>query len=336
MSCFTIPKWRYIAITEEQREKLEEVDVQKLVQDWEENASSAKDRVWDLTQAMKVSTFIEQTEDLERTVSDIPLGLVCMYTPPQAEKLLSETNKALHSLFEYLKLEKKEPTMLFIFNRVPGHSQVSKPREMRNFLRNNSKFRVIDDFWSVYMKKIAEYFCRSEEVTPDKIAHNEQLMSNHSDMIILKYDDLSGLFMHIDGLQRTDATVFAVGVGRDVVYDMTRALGRNQRDEVSIIRSSNPEGTMMVLDGEARYKWTHGVPESKGIKYSIIMRIFHTAGLSRSIGTCKELITKMYSMTSSTEAEPQFETQSNTQIHTQHDSLLDLLMRLENIHNPES
>ena len=141
------------------------------------------------------------------------------------------------------------------------------------------------------------------------------------------------MYMHIDGLLRSDATVFTVGVGRDVVYDMTRALGRNKDDKVSIIRSSNPEGTMMVLDGEARYKWTHGIPGSRahnGVKYTIIVRLFHTAGLVRPIGKCIEFNTEMYSITSSTEPVPGLKTRSNPQIGAQHDSLLGLLTELEN------
>jgi hypothetical protein len=338
MSCFTIPKWRYITLTEEQRKELKKVDVQKLVQVWEENASPAADRVWDLTQAIKVSTFIEQKEDLQRTVPDteIPLGLVCMRTPPEAANLLPETNIALASLFEHLKLPKSPPTMLYIFNKLPGHSHVSLSKNIHNFLRSKSEFEVIDRFWSIYMKKLAEYFCHSVDVTSDHIARNEQLMINNSDFIILKYDNLAGLFMHMDGLRGADSTVFAVGVGREVVYDMTRALGRNARHEVSIIRSSNPEGTMMVLDGEARYKWAHGVPGShtnNGVKYSIIMRIYHKAGLVRPIGKCIELNTEMYSIASSTKPEHE-KTESNPHMGAQDDSFLDdsllgLLMQLE-------
>ena len=59
-------------------------------------------------------------------------------------------------------------------------------------------------------------------------------------IIMIKYEDRCGMFMHIDSLLRSDATVFTVGVGRDVVYDMTRAIDRNPDDNVSIIGSSNP------------------------------------------------------------------------------------------------
>jgi hypothetical protein len=324
MSCFTIPQWRYIVLKKEQRDKLAKVDVQELVRSWEKENLPPADRVYFLKIRMQVSTFIEQNEDLQRPVLDIPQGLVCMHTPPDAKKLLYDTNIALGLLFEHLQFPKNETSGLTIFDRFKIHSPVAKPREIRSFLKSHKKFEVIDRFWSVYMNILARHFCRSMDVTPD---HIEQLMSDHCDMSILKYDDLSGFFMHIDGLVNTDATVFTVGVGRDVVYDMTRAIGRDPH-EVSIIRSSNPEGTMMLLDGESRYKWAHGVPGShkhNGVKYTIIIRLYHTAGLVRPIGKCTELNTEMYSI----EPEPQSETQSNTHIGAQRELVLDLLMQLK-------
>jgi hypothetical protein len=118
-----------------------------------------------------------------------------------------------------------------------------------------------------------------------------------------------GSNLHIDNLLRCDATVFTVGVGRDVVYDMAQVLDSNPREGPTILRSSNPEGTMMVLDGESRYKWAHGIPcstQSKGgrdsvkkqTKYTLILRLLHHEELSREIGICKEIGTKMYTMTS--------------------------------------
>ena len=108
MSCFANLEWRHITVTDEQREKLAKVDVQKMVQVWEKEASPPADRVWLLKQEIQVSTFIEQTEDLEKTVldDDIPRGLVCISTPPEAHNLLRETNVALGLLFKYLKLHK--------------------------------------------------------------------------------------------------------------------------------------------------------------------------------------------------------------------------------------
>ncbi len=68
------------------------------------------------------------------------------------------------------------------------------------------------------------------------------------------------MWMQIDKLRRSDVTVFTVGVGREVVYDITRVIDRKKGQELSMIRSNNAEGTMVVLDEEVWYKWGHVVP----------------------------------------------------------------------------
>jgi hypothetical protein len=60
----------------------------------------------------------------------------------------------------------------------------------------------------------------------------------------------NGMWMQIDKLRRSDVTVFTVGVGREVVYDITRVIDRKKGQELSMIRSNNAEGTMVVLDEE--------------------------------------------------------------------------------------
>ena len=319
------------------------------------------DRVWELKQAMKVKTFVHQ-QDMRKEVLDIhiPQGFVCVNPPEKAVALLRTANVALDSLFANIrKNEEKYKDYLhhihgqarssYVDNRTglgyiyfnfcshddyARHGRLSAPRDLRGFWKSESEFEVLDQFLSSYMKKIAQYCCGSVDVTSDDISHIEQLINDRADMTIMKYDDKQGIQMHLDSMIRGNATVFTIGVGRDVVYDMSRAIGRNKGDEVSIVRSSNPEGTMMVLDGESRYKWTHGIPHSRehnGTKYTIHISFFHAAGLTKLIGRCEELDTNMYSASAYTRSEPETKTPSNENIGAQHDSLLGLLMQLEQI-----
>jgi hypothetical protein len=359
MSGFTIPEWRYIALDKRQRKKLEKVDVQEFVKSWEENKTLPGDRIWELRRAMKVQTFIQQKEDMRRKVLDFPLGL-CMHPPDTAATMLRVTNVALDSLFanvkesetkfdDYLRnIHQTRPNYVFAKEEIgyttfnycshedyEKYGRVSSPKNFRGFLKSESEFVAIDQFVSIYIERIAQYFCGSADATPDNIARIQRIINECGDLVIIKYEDQKGMSQHIDSMLRSDATVFTIGVGRGVVYDMSRAIGRNKGDEVSIIRSSNPEGTMMVLDGEARYKWTHGVPHShkqNGTKYTIHICFFHAAGLTKCIGKCEELDTDMYSTPAYTRSESEKKTSSNENIGAQHDSLLGLLMQLENTH----
>lgn len=323
MSCFTIPEWRYIALDKAQRNKLEKVNIKEFVKSWEKRKMPPGDRIWELKRAIKVQTFMQQKEDMRTTVLDIPLGVLCMHPPDEAANLLSAVNVGLDSLFanieqsakkfdNYLsRIHQTKPNYVLVkkdmgydtFNYCSPedyekYGRVSSPKNFRGFLKSESEFAVIDQFLSIYMKGIARYFCGSVDVTSDNISHIEEIINDKGDLTIIKYEDKKGMAHHIDSILRADATVFTIGVGRDVVYDMSRAIGRNEGDKVSIIRSSNPEGTMMVLDGEARYKWTHSIPhshEQNGIKYTIHLSLSSTSGLTYPIGKCKELDTDMHS-----------------------------------------
>lgn len=345
MSHFKILEWKHIALTEEQK-KHRMPDIKELVKQWEISNSTPKDRVWDLKKMIKVQTYAEQPCILT-PVDDTPANLVCMPPPADAKEMLLETKLALDLFFShvadsnskfaaqlhherdnYVVNLAKAGFTIFNFNSTKDyekHGRVSSPKEIRAFLQSTPEFKVIDDFWSTYMSVLVEHFAATTKLQRSDI---ESLINDHGDFCIIKYRPGFGLYMHIDNLLRSDATVFTVGLGRKVVYDMTRVIGREPGepgDSMSIIRSSNPEGTMMVLDGEARYKWGHAIPYSTGkdgVKYTIILRLFHTPELSQVVGECAELRTTMYSTTSSTKAEPR--------IDTHHHSLLGLLMQLEN------
>jgi hypothetical protein len=317
---FRVPEWRHIALTAKQRETLDAVKMEDLVPSWEERNYSTIDRVWDLKRHIHFDTHIQQ-EYTSAQVQDIPSNLVCVHPTDEARQLLPDTKVALDALFQDIQAtntklstylhhknkkfvvdHSKDGFVIFNFNYTKDyetHGRVASPNEMRHFLQSCPRFAKIDAFWSKYMDIITQHFTGSAQVSPEERVKIESLINEHGDLCIMKYNPGMGMFMHIDNLLRSDATVFTIGLGRDVVYDMTRVIGRKSDEDVSILRSSNPEGTMMVLDGEGRYKWGHSIPfTTNGVKYTIILRLFHNKQLSRVIGKCEELNTDMFTMIS--------------------------------------
>ena len=322
MSSFEVPVWRHISLTPTQRQILSAVNMDDLVHSWEKRNYSTIDRVWDLKNQIHFDTHIEQ-EYTTQPIQDIPSNLVCVHPTEEAKQLLPATRVALDALFETIQdtnaklsaqLHQKNKRfvvdhskagfVIFNFNYTKDyekHGRVASPNEMRHFLQSHPEFAKIDEFWSNYIDIIIHHFTGSAQVSTDRRIKFENLINEHGDMCIMKYNPGMGMFMHIDNLLRSDATVFTSGLGRDVVYDMTRVIGRKSHDDVSIIRSANPEGTMMVLDGEGRYKWGHSIPFYKTnhcVKYTIILRLFHNKELSQAIGKCEELNADMFTMIS--------------------------------------
>lgn len=363
LSCFTVPEWRYIALEPHQRKQFASEKMDKLVESWEANQTPTGIRIALMKYELNTKTWIHQKRDIRRKVLDVPSGFMCMHPPDNAKALLRSANAALDSLFANIKRsEKKFDDYLRPMNKTsPSYTyerkdlgitsfnycspqdymkygRVSSPKDFRGFLRSEPEFAALDKFVSIYIKAIARYFCGSVDATPENIARIERTINDHGDMDLIKYEDKSGMGQHIDNNLRSDATVFTIGVGRDVVYDMSRAFGRSPKEEVCMIRSSNPEGTMMVLDGESRYMWTHGIPHSEqpsGVKYTIHIGFFHTAGLTARIGYCKELDIPMYRSIAyvpplhRTQSPPAPKTPSNPHIGAQYASLLNLLAQLQ-------
>lgn len=351
MSCFK-PEWKYIALEKQQRNKLTKVNVQELIKSWDERKTPPIERVWQLKQAMMVKTLQQQKENMREKVRDIPRGVLCMHPPDEAVPLLRPTNVAFDSLFvdtqrsatkfeAYMYPVCKTKRQYVKDRRAIGYTKFNSctseeyakygrcatPKQLREFLKSEPEFAVIDDFISIYMKRIAQYFCGAA-ATPHDLARVEQIVNDQADMVLLKYEDHGGIFQHIDHIMRSDAITFTIGVGRDVTYDMSRALGRDPNEPVTIIRSHNPEGSMMVLQDEARYKWSHGVPHSNqpnGIKYTIHICLFHTTGLTEVTGRCEEFGTDMYGPATHLRC-----AELDAPMYSAHHSLMGLLMQLEN------
>lgn len=368
LPCFMVPKWRYIALEPHQRKKLASEEVDKIVESWNLHNKETGMRIWLWKENMSVETFIQQKEDIQTKVaeSDKPSGVMCMHPPDNAKALLRPANDALDSLYanielsaqkfnDYLPVDKRKGSYThthnglsaFNYNSPPEyikHGRVSSPKDFRGFLKSEPKFAALEKFMSIYIHAIARYFCGSADATPENIARIERIMDDEGDMGLIKYVDKLGMEQHMDNSLRSDATVFTIGIGRDVVYDMSRAFGRTPGTEAFIVRSSNPEGTMVVLDGESRYMWTHGVPYSRqhsGVKYTIHICFFHNANLTARIGYCKELAMPMYRSIAyvlplhRTQSSPATKTHSNPHIGAQYASLLKLLAQFQTPHMPD-
>lgn len=363
LSCFTVPEWRYIALEPHQRKQLASEKMDELVKSWEAHQTPTGIRIALMKYEINTKTWMHQKRDIRRKVLDVPSGFMCMRPPDNAKALLRPANAALDSLFADIKrseqkfdnylrpMNKRSPSYTYerkdmgiiSFNycsprEYMQNGRVSSPKDFRGFLRSEPAFAALDQFVSIYIKAIARYFCASVDATPENIARIERIINDHGDMDLIKYEETSGMGQHIDNNLRSDATVFTIGVGRDVVYDMSRVFGRSPEEEVCMIRSSNPEGTMMVLDGESRYMWTHGIPHSEqpsGVKYTIHIAFFHTAGLTARIGHCKELDIPMYRSPAYTQPWSVTKTLSEPYLRAQHASLLKLLAELQTTHLPD-
>ena len=317
---FKTPRWHYVQLGEKHASHLN-LDMEALEKKWNKLNYNCTERIWDLKRRIRIKTWLSQKQ-VNGIVTDIPSHVMCVNPPAKAKSLFSQTKLALDFLFShildvnsqfvemmnhekemYIASYKNRGLVYFPTNKLHDYEmrgRCDSPEQFRAFLRSDARLEVIDDFWAEYMKIICQHLTGSRSITEQQRVELEEIINNQGTLYLLKYEPGAGIWMHIDNLLRSDATVFTIGLGRRVIYDMTRVIGRQKGTPVTLLRSSKPEGTRMVMDGASRYEWAHGVPyggkKRNGTKYTIILRVFHHKRLSRFVRKCKTLDVDMYTM----------------------------------------
>ena len=125
--------------------------------------------------------------------------------------------------------------------------------------------------------RVIDSICRGARNTMSR-ADLERHINQHSSLLFMKYEANQGMVMHIDNLLRSDSTIITIGIGRDVVYDLSPVLHPEHKLRGKIARATLPEGSAVILNDDVRFHWTHGIPEQEdgSIKYTLIWKLTHT------------------------------------------------------------
>lgn len=106
-------------------------------------------------------------------------------------------------------------------------------------------------------------------------AERKRFFSDHLQVIVLRYEKRSGIWLHIDNIVRyNQGPIATVSIGPPYVYyDLTPTLCADARRVP--LRVQFLEGDLAIMDGPARMEWAHGLPSgvpSDKIKYSILFK----------------------------------------------------------------
>jgi hypothetical protein len=316
------PKWKLVTTTKRQQ-KAFAIDLGQKLNEWHKKNWNDKERIWDLKQHIRVMTF--GTQKTQPWSGHVPPHVFKVSPPPEAKQLLPKVTEAMHDLFghllninsdldkfmhckqDFIQAYQENKFIVWPTNSTHDYEEHGKAiamQDLRDFLQS-TKYKVIDDFLSIYLNMIVSDLATRIGKTEDDIM---QYFRDKGTLYLLKYVPSGGIKMHIDNLLRSDATVHTIGFGRDVVYDMVQVIPETNGYKMPMLRCTNEEGTMMIIDGKSRYMYGHAIPyagrHSKSeeqrnferCKYTIIIRLFHHGEITTNVGYCKELQTYMYSM----------------------------------------
>jgi len=269
-----------------------------------EDCRVPRDRVWYAKQLVRERTWVGQ-ETSDSWDGCVPSGfkIFALKKPP-----VVSTNQVVNELnILFSDVDKLDQLTRASTGQSKSMVMTYKKRGLTYFPSNNVQDyerhgRVIDSgvfrklleahypnthsFWSSYETAICE-------ATGMSRAHLE----SQGKLTVLRYGEGKGLWMHFDNLLRSDSTTFTVGVGRQTVYDLAPSLYHKYSDEaVSALRVNVEDKAVVVMDGSARYQWTHGIPYGfDGVKYTLIFKLKHCSEHSSFIGIEPTFGCRMYS-----------------------------------------
>ncbi|XWV24514.1 alkylated dna repair protein alkb-like 8 isoform x1 [Tupanvirus deep ocean] len=93
-----------------------------------------------------------------------------------------------------------------------------------------------------------------------------------SKLVIVRYEQGSGIHSHIDNIKRGNGAVVTMSLGPDYnVYDLIPV--DNTNDSLRIFFK---KGSVLIMDGKARYLWAHATPKNftytpTELRYSIVL-----------------------------------------------------------------
>jgi alkylated DNA repair dioxygenase AlkB len=128
---------------------------------------------------------------------------------------------------------------------------------------------------------------------------SQQYLEAHSYLWIIRYLPHSGFVSHIDNVVRVGGTagpVFTMSLGSSVTEDKHMDIFPVIEHWRKPLRISTPIGSVILMDGESRVEWSHGIPSGDPTERWTIMlkfnqisnvKVKHSAMLNLDIFTSK-------------------------------------------------
>ena len=200
----------------------------------------------------------------------LPPGL-CIYDKIYSENKLEEIKSRLNRVYNKYHKEKE-------FMGIPIEKLFAKQENgKRIFMFDNLD---VYNFCKIAInmdKKLGQYLIQYIidifqifKIPSDKIS----LLCQNSKIVIARYESNTGLYAHLDLLRRGDGPVITMSLGADYnIYDMIPL-----KENKDTLRVYFPKGSLVVLNGEARYEWAHSLPYdleygNNDVRYSIIFLV---------------------------------------------------------------
>ena len=248
------------------------------------------EKIWWIKVNIRVKTFLAQKCIESGKDALLPPGLT-LIIPNISNELLSLAREEIKQLFESERLlPETERLPHAVYNSRGLYYIFGTPEKFVeygqgiSFLQGRGVHRL-----AKFIEGYADVLCRATNIPMNVFEKNCMLL-------LLQYDPEYGLWLHVDNVARTDGgLITTISLGPpDVNVDFVPLLHPSPQKQP--IRININEGDMLIMQGESRLEWAHGIPYGLPTKkYTVMFKLNNLPGLSKQVGYSKLLDTPMCS-----------------------------------------
>eukprot|EP00961_Rhodomonas_salina_P257510 3479985-Rhodomonas_salina.3 len=241
------------------------------------NRHNPKDRLWLANRYLRIQTHVNTPDSawngitprhLYRFLNDNPVMLLQQAAASIKQYFIDIAHPMhpMHNRTCYF----EERGLTFSPSNTASHfdkdGKAMKMHDFRTVLA--AQYPLLHKLWSKYERELELI-----------LGLNEKQLEQRGTLMFIKYNTGKGLWTHIDNVRRSDGFVVSVGLGVPVLFDMAPSLLAGKRgvsNDGFVLRTRIDAGDMILLDGEARFEWCHGIPEGRDTeKYTIFFLCDH-------------------------------------------------------------
>lgn len=247
-----------------------------------ERFDNLPEKIWWIKANIRVKTFVSQKCIEDRNKPALPPG-VSRIIPDISKELLSQARDEIKQLFEKERLLPEDERLphayyanrglYYLFGSVVGSAEKFVAyTDGITFLKRRGFHQLVK-----FCDEYAGILRRAANIPLD-------LFEKNSMLLLLQYEPKYGLWLHVDNVARTDGLITTISLGPpDVNADFVPLL--HPSPERQPVRINLNEGDMLVMQGESRWEWAHGIPYGLPTeKYTVMIKLNNLPGLSKQVG----------------------------------------------------
>jgi hypothetical protein len=232
------------------------------------------ERMWYIKKKIRTKTWVNQ-HTTSSTLITIPAGLDFIRNPTP-HCLLPAVRREMISLFKSeLSLKPDQRKMPFHdYRKDRGLYYIfgTDIRKGQRFIPYAEGIKLLSSTYkslTLFIKGYARTLCKLLSI-------DQNFLDEQGSILFIKYEIRNGIWLHVDNLERTDGgPICTINIGPpDINIDFVPVM-HSSSGESSLIpfRANMNEGDMLMMQGESRYEWAHGIPYGLNAeKYTIVFK----------------------------------------------------------------